>query len=190
MMKIYTPLFPLLSLFFLVGCAINTTDQSFTGSHTGAVNSEEFIQDEEIDVMICAAVHFAILALHEEDTESATELMNYLDGILLEFSVGAKVEPTVLLAQFKQDLNTQQKQRLDTELVAIERHIVGKLANNSIIDLHYSYTTQEFLTWMRDAAKWSSNGYTHDIVCVAGIAKDNHLHSRPNAVTIDLLSRL
>ena len=83
MMKIYTPLFSLLSLFFLVGCAINTANQSFTGSHTGAVNSEEFIQDEEIDVMICAAVHFAILALHEEDTESATELMNYLDGILL-----------------------------------------------------------------------------------------------------------
>lgn len=189
-MKIYTPLFPLLLLFFLVGCASITPDQAFTGSHTGAVNSEEFIQDEEIDVMICAAVHFAILALHEEDTESATELMNYLDGILLEFSVGAKVEPTVLLAQFKQDLNAQQKQRLNAELVAIERHIVGKLANNSIIDLHYSYTTQDFLTWMRDAAKWSSNGYNYDIVCVAGIAKDNHLHSWPNAITIDLFSRL
>ena len=56
--------------------------------------------------------------------------MNYLDGILLEFSVGAKVEPTVLLAQLKQDLNAQQRQRIDAELVAIERHIVGKLANN------------------------------------------------------------
>ena len=162
-MKIYTPLFPLLSLFFLVGCAINTANKSFTGSNTGAVNSEEFIQDEEIDVMICAAVHFAILALHEEDTESATESMNYLDSILLELSVGAKVEPTVLLAQFKQDLNAQQRQRLDAELVAIERNIVGKLANNSIIDLNYLYTTKEFLTWMRDAAKWSSNGYTNDL---------------------------
>jgi hypothetical protein len=190
MMKIYTPLFSLLSLFFLVGCASYNAEQQYTGSHTGAVNSEEFIQDEEIDVMICAAVHFAILALHEEDTESATELMNYLDGILLEFSVGAKVESTVLLVQLKQDLNAQQRQRLDAELVAIERHIVGKLANNSIIDLHYSYTTQDFLTWMRDAAKWSSNGYTHDIVCVAGIAKDNHRHSRPNAITIDLFSKL
>jgi hypothetical protein len=190
MMKIYTPLFSLLSLFFLVGCVSYNDEQQYTGSHTGAANSEEFIQDEEIDVMICAAVHFAILALHEEDTESATELMNYLDGILLEFSVGAKVEPTVLLTQLKQDLNAQQRQRLEAELVAIERHIVGKLANNSIIDLNYLYSTQEFLTWMRDAAKWSSNGYTHDIVCVAGIAKDNHLHSWPNATTIDLFSRL
>jgi hypothetical protein len=179
-------LLPLTLVLLLASCASNQSDGPFTESHTGAENSEEFIQDVEIETTARAAVQFAILALHEGNTEAATALKDYLDSLLPTLPAGPEVQPEALMAQVKSELTAAQQARLADELAAADRHLSGKLANGSIVDSLQFFTGAAFVSWMREAAEWSANGYNYDIVCSHGIALDDHRHNAGTGIRIDL----
>lgn len=179
-------LFVLFSSAFLASCASGPSDEPFRGSHTGAKDSVEFIEDTEIETTARAAIQFGILALHENQPEAAVAVRDYLDSLLPGFPAGPEVAPDRLLAQLKSELSAPQQSRLADELAVAERHLSGKLANGSIVDVLQSYTAATALGWMREAADWSANGYNFDIVCSHGIALDDHRHNAGTGIRIDL----
>lgn len=176
----------LVSLLLVSSCATGRDDGPYTGSHTGAKDSADFIENVKIQTTARAAVQFAVLALHEGKPEAATSLKDDLDAILGALSVGPEVRPEALLSQVKRELSAAQQARLAEELAEADRHLSGKLANGSIVDVLQSYTAADCLAWMREAAEWSANGYNFDIVCSHGIALDHHRHNPGTGIRIDL----
>lgn len=140
----------------------------------------------KIETTSRAAVQFAILALHEGNPEAANALKEYLDTLLGSLAAGPEVQPEALMAQVKLELNATQQSRLAGELAEADRHLSGKLANGSIVDKLQFYTAAACLSWMREAAEWSANGYNFDIVCAHGIALDDHRHNAGTGIRIDL----
>jgi len=169
-------LLSILTLFLLVGCASNTGSGEFTGSHTGAETPEEFIQNEEIVVVTQSAVQFGILALHKGNTDQAAALVKYLDSIIGTASTDRSADAASLVAEVRSGLTGAQLSRLESELATADHYISGKLDNGTLQD-PATYSAQSFLTWVRDAAEWSSKGYDYDIVCLHGIALGHHGHN-------------
>lgn len=172
-------------LLSLAGCA-NTNSSENLGPLTRSESPEDFLQNEEIVVAARAAVQFAVMELHKENPNAATQKAELLNSILPKASTGKLASAATITAEVKKSLNKKQATALSAEFDTAEQYIAAKLANNTIANVDELFSAQEYLTWIHAAAIKSAEGYNTDIICPHGIALGDHEHNSTDGIRINL----